>query len=609
MTTQGMKLYDIFQLQRDERLNVFYNRVITIPTSARTALKKELLATLGADRTKGVFLRYGRHCGIEDAQLAMSFDWKDSIELIKFGPNFHIMHGYLDDVNILDIKFNEDSTFQKIDLIWKNSFEVSEYLKDGQFSSSPVCHTLCGYASGYLSTVLNIPIIVKEVECRGMGHADCRVVCLPLDSTNPELKAEDLYYQSTSMIAELDEVTAKLTQERDYLKQANDVHKKLFKAILDNRGIQKIVDILFENTNLSTYIENENHHVIVQSKIDSMSHYYEKFKVTTTELLEINPQLRLLKTPIYFEDDIRGYCTFVYEGQQMPTELDYLLLDKASLVASTILLNENIKISTEQNIKRNFLNDILEERLTEDEIHKIAYYLKFPPNQQYWMLSLEKMVPENAIHPELEVYETILRQINLFFKDRNIQAIVSLQADKVIILIEYTSFLALAIKQETLLKKLLSHCNRLFKKSDFVIGVSTVCDSIMELPRLYKETLAALTVKNAEKTLYYYDDLETESILFQIQDEQLINRFINKQVGDLLALDKDFDLTKTFYSYIENGISINNTAKVLSMSISGLRYRLTKISEILNVELDNTKQLFDIYLALKIMKAKGVLKF
>ena len=40
------------------------------------------------------------------------------------------------------------------------------------------------------------------------------------------------------------------------------------------------------------------------------------------------------------------------------------------------------------------------------------------------------------------------------------------------------------------------------------------------------------------------------------------------------------------------------------MSISGLRYRLSKISEILNIDLNDTKHVFSVYMALKILKAK-----
>ena len=63
---------------------------------------------------------------------------------------------------------------------------------------------------------------------------------------------------------------------------------------------------------------------------------------------------------------------------------------------------------------------------------------------------------------------------------------------------------------------------------------------------------------------------------FKYRMNLLIDRFVNQQLGRLLEVDKDFDLIKTLYAYIENGININNTAKALSMSISGLRYRIGK---------------------------------
>ena len=82
-----------------------------------------------------------------------------------------------------------------------------------------------------------------------------------------------------------------------------------------------------------------------------------------------------------------------------------------------------------------------------------------------------------------------------------------------------------------------------------------------------------------------------------------------QQLGKLLEIDKDYDLTKTIYTYIENGININKTAKALSMSISGLRYRLSKISEILNIGLEDTKRLFSVYMALKVLKVKNQIIF
>lgn len=611
LNVKQTKLKDVFQLPKEETLKVFYERVLTIPITARTSLKKELLSTIGEDRTKGVFIRYGWHCGVSDAKKVMNYQCENELELVLSGIKFHILHGYLDEVQVLDIQYDEDHQLEKLEVFWVNSFEADEFLEDGAFSKHPVCHTLCGYASGYLSTVLEKPILVKEVECRAMGHKQCKVICMPMKKWGENIEKEYSYYQSTSMIQELDAVTAKLKIERDYLKQANEIQRKLTNQLFSKKGLQRIVDLLFETTGLPTFIENEYNNIIVKSANVTIDFDLEKMTTDTTKFISISPELGILRTPIYFEQQMKGYCSFLFFKGNPPTDLEYMLIDNASLTASVILLNENIKISTEQNVKHSFLSDVLEGRLEKKEIYKIAYYLKFPPNDSYWMLTLERTINQSEINHEIEVNETLVRHINLFLKERNINAIVSQKSDKIIILIEYSTFKSLCAEPRNFINQLLKYCLRRFKKYEFYIGVSTVIENISQLTILYNETLAALKAKNPKKHIYYFEDLEIEGVLFQIKDEILIDRFVNQQLGRLLEVDKDkdYDLTKTLYAYIENGININSTAKVLSMSISGLRYRLSKISEILNIDLYDTKRIFSVYMALKILKTKNQITF
>ena len=73
-----------------------------------------------------------------------------------------------------------------------------------------------------------------------MGHEKCKVICMPIEKWGEELENEYSYYQSTSMIQELDEVTAKLKIERDYLKQANEVHRKLIEELLSKQGYKEL---------------------------------------------------------------------------------------------------------------------------------------------------------------------------------------------------------------------------------------------------------------------------------------------------------------------------------------------------------------------------------
>jgi PucR family transcriptional regulator, purine catabolism regulatory protein len=604
MKPNPMHLKYAFDAKKETVVKRFYERVITTPFEARTALKKELISVIGVDRTKGIFTRYGWHCGVSDAEKTKLFKYDSVWDLVYAGPDFHMLHGYLDKVEILEMRTDEEQ-LEFIEVLWINTFEAEQHLKTHSLSTEPVCHTLCGYTSGYLSTVLQQPILVKEIECRAMGHEQCKCICMPIDKWGDEITSELGYYQGTSIIKELDEITEQLKAERDHLNKANDIHQRLIEELLSKQGIQKVVDILYETTGLTTFIEDENHQILVQAGHLDKPLDLQKFISKQTTFKRYSDELSLLRTPIFYEQQIKGYCSFLYTGQDKPNDLDYMIIEKAGLTSSIILLNENIKINTEQNIKRSFLNDILERRLTEDEMYKISYYLGFNSSSTYWMLTLDRNVKETE--NEIVFNEELIRHINLFLNERNINSIVSHKLDKIIVLIEYPTFENLNITQSKFIDQLLKHCLRRFSKYKFFVGVSTVIQKFMDISVLYNETLAALRAINEQSNISFFKELGIESVLFQIQDEVLIERFVNQHIGKLLAVDTDFDLIKTLYTYIDNGSSINNTAKKMSMSISGLRYRLTKISEILNHDLTDTQAIFSIYLAINILKSKGTI--
>ena len=59
--------------------------------------------------------------------------------------------------------------------------EVDAHLDFYGMSAEPVCWTLVGYASAFTSEFLGRPIIFREVECKAMGAAHCRVIAKPAE--------------------------------------------------------------------------------------------------------------------------------------------------------------------------------------------------------------------------------------------------------------------------------------------------------------------------------------------------------------------------------------------------------------------------------------------
>ena len=104
--------------------------------------------------------------------------------MLLAGPKMHTLHGYIEEaLNVkAEANFNKGSIYHEA--IWKNSYEAEEHIKRYGYSDEPVCHTLTGYASGYLSNILGKKVIAKEIKCKAMGDEHCQVLCRTVEEWN-----------------------------------------------------------------------------------------------------------------------------------------------------------------------------------------------------------------------------------------------------------------------------------------------------------------------------------------------------------------------------------------------------------------------------------------
>lgn len=214
MRADELDLTRIYKFSTLHNPNDPQERVVTVPTAALGMLRHELIETLGIERTKGFLLRHGWHCGVNDAQKVLEMDWDSKKELLFVGPKMHTLHGYLEEVDVLVAEADFSNGRMHHEAIWKNSYEAEEHLKRFGPSDQPVCHTLVGYASGYLSTILGKKVIAKEIKCKAMGYEHCHAVCRTVEEWNGEIDDELKYYKADNIIGELDETFRKLKNRK-----------------------------------------------------------------------------------------------------------------------------------------------------------------------------------------------------------------------------------------------------------------------------------------------------------------------------------------------------------------------------------------------------------
>lgn len=599
-----------------------YERVITVPTSALGTLRRELIETIGPERAKGFLLRYGWHCGVSDGSKAQQKSWENDKELILAGPRLHSLHGNVEVIPMIT-EIDVKRGLLHFEGHWKNSYEAREHLKLFGPSDQPVCHSLAGYASGYLSLVMGKKVIAKEIRCEGMGHDHCHWVCKTEEEWDAEIQKELKYYEVNYIIDELDQTYQQLKFERDNLSKAYHVHQKLMTEILRENELKSIAKVIYQNTGRPILIEDSSFQLLAFGGMNQKEAqaYSEQLKmarqparkpddITRTCLLEVSTEHRRVMTPIYLRKKIIGYCSFLHDDSVV-WEVDSLILEQASMACSLYLLNERTRIQAEQRMRGSLLEDILSKRITKTEIIKRAHHIDFDwKDTGFFMVAFNRFIQHRTIKEEMEFNDQFIDDLSHFFQSRKLNAIIGQKSGHVVILLTEEEDWKNQREKEELCAALLRYCSQKYPDCRLKLGVSSSSDSIEDALNQYEETQACLKIAVHNQDIIYFDSLGIVGILFQTRNQDGLHKFASKTLGSLLKEDKlkNMDLTKTLYHYLNNGCHVKKTARAMNFSVTGLRYRLQRIADILKMDVNEPSVMHQIYLALQSLIVLGELE-
>jgi len=153
-------------------------RAVLLDTAALGLLRKELIDTLSLSVARGVLYRFGWAHGFRTAEaMKGAFDWESPEEWIKAGGRLHRLKGLVTFRPVPRETGARPRHFSQA--IWEESYEAEQHLLHFGLADEPVCWTLTGFASGYLTAVHGRSIRVIEETCVGKGDAVCRMAGEP----------------------------------------------------------------------------------------------------------------------------------------------------------------------------------------------------------------------------------------------------------------------------------------------------------------------------------------------------------------------------------------------------------------------------------------------
>jgi sugar diacid utilization regulator len=130
------------------------------------------------------------------------------------------------------------------------------------------------------------------------------------------------------------------------------------------------------------------------------------------------------------------------------------------------------------------------------------------------------------------------------------------------------------------------------------VGVGGIGPRPDDLARSHHEAELALRAPNRDLTVSY-ENLGVYQLLSEVPDRDGVERFVRRWLGDLIEHDtrRGTALVATTSCFLECGGHYDETARVLGVGRSTLRYRLQRIRQVGGLDLSDTDTRFNLQLA------------
>jgi len=237
MRAEDLTLHEIVDFA-EGRVSLHGRRLVLQDTYAFALLRKDLINMVGLEQARSLLSRFGHFWGEADAAaMKRIFEWDNLAEWLKAGPRMHALQGLVRPM-VKALDFDQSRGFFHMEVVWHDSAEADQHLSELGPADHPVCWVLQGYASGYCSYCLGIPIYFREQRCRGMGDRVCMAVGKDETSWGDEIETCRSRFQTEDIRNKVQTLTVELRQKTQEIKQQR---RRL--ALLEARAGSAFVEV------------------------------------------------------------------------------------------------------------------------------------------------------------------------------------------------------------------------------------------------------------------------------------------------------------------------------------------------------------------------------
>jgi len=219
MRVQDLNIQELVEFNsEDGTIRFAGERALIIDATAKGNLRKELIEQFGVTAARAVLTRFGFVHGwrVAEAMQAL-FQWENDEDWHHACGRIHMLEG------MYRLDPETSGSLTKEGLTLGASYEAEQHIAHLGRSDTPVCWTICGLTSGYLSRAVNKEIFVLEERCIGKGDPVCHLLGRTREEWGDDRADELRFFHSENLKSWLEPSLHRVTES---LKQAEQILRK-----------------------------------------------------------------------------------------------------------------------------------------------------------------------------------------------------------------------------------------------------------------------------------------------------------------------------------------------------------------------------------------------
>lgn len=430
-----------------------------------------------------------------------------------------------------------------------------------------------------------------------------------------------------------------LLAQIEIYERVQQIHNALTRAMVNGHNLEEIAHVLANLVHNPVVIENHRFEVLAWHNGDALPDAVRRrvleerkvppyvlevlgrhgvlqrlntektpFRVPPVEQLDM--QARVM-APILVGNIRYGHIS-ISESNRPLGELDLMAIEQAAALVALQFSLQHVIQERKQRLEENLVYDVLFSRdQTDATLRQRAHFLGHTFAARYSVLVADVDDFAAAIRREhwsertiQDIKDTLKHHVRASLSSRDQSALIASGGDAFIVLYP--------LEADDTLETVKGYARRLQKQIldvlpslGFSIGIGRICDQVSDLPQSHQDAQSAVSAGRAARgnhSITVYDEVGIYSLLAQYQDTSLLAAYVEKTIGRLIAYDaeRDAELVKTLRAYLRAGCNKRQTAADLFVHLNTVKYRLQKIGELTGVDFNNTDDVLNLHVGLKI---------